>query len=557
MKKLSDYLIITACIAVVIIFLGKGLTGLGGMVYVDAADTTATPVPSDVSSNFRNLLHSDENTGTPTPTPAQAVPTQDPSTSPTPSPVLQATSEPSATPILTQTVVATPVPKPQRLEASYTGSTVVVGDKFDRSKLVVTVYYSNGMAENVTNYTVSSEVIKSNGSNSIIIMYEGLTAKASIYGRTLVAIYAACENDIYGVGNIPDSSEIVVNAEYSDGRKEIIEDEFEISPAVLEKEGKQEITVTYKGLEAKCYVWARKKPPVTAINVSHEGKIYTGCEINKKDFTVIAVYEDQTTEKIHTFQLSRDVFYDSGIQPLTITYGGVSKPIDLEVTERYITGIRAEYAGSVVVVGRKFRSDNLHVYIKYVDGAEEEITDYTIHTRKVRYIGTNTFTVYYGDSFSAEVIVEGTEYIKPNFDYVSSAKTEVDGTKITVDTAIPVYMEPDSTIIEGLEKKTVRKAYRKLGLKRGKFIAFEYYFADDNNELELPLTIRVTLPEGYDIDHSFLYYCPNKKTIMGRMNRTVIDDKTFECTLFKVGTYMLVNSPQLTEDEFETDETEE
>ena len=553
MKKLSDYIIITACIAVVIIFFGKGIAGLGiGTVYADAADTTATPMPWLVG------------TGTPTPEPSQAsatqaTPTQEQNTTPSATPVLQATSEPTdltATPILTQTVVATPIPKPQRLEASYSGATVVVGDKFDRSKLEVTVYYDNGRAEKVTNYTVSSEVIKSNGSNSIIIMYEGLTAKASIYGRTLVAIYAVCKNDIYGVGNIPDSSEIVVNAEYSDGMKDIIEGDFEISPSVLEKEGKQELTITYKGLEATCFVWAKKKPPVTAINVYHDGKIYTGVNINKKDFQVIAVYEDQTTEKIHNFQLSRDVFYDSGIQPLTVTYGGVSKPIDVNVTERYSTGIRAEYTGSVVVVGRKFRSDNLHVYLKYVDGAEEEITDYTIHTRKVRYIGSNTFTVYYGDSFSAEVTVEGTEYVKPNFDYVSTAKTEVDGTTIKVDTAIPVYLEPDATVIEGLEKKAVRKAYRKLGLKRGKFIGFEYYFADDNNELELPLVIRITLPEGYDMDHTFLYYCPNKKTIMGRMNRTVIDDKTFEVTLFKVGTYMLVNSPQLTEDELETGESE-
>lgn len=544
MKKLSDYLIITACIAVVIIFLGKGLAGLGGgMVYVDAADTTETPAPSDVTTD--------------TPTPSQPEPTQDPNATPTPSPLLLATSEPSATPILTQTVVATPIPKAQRLEASYNGSTVDVGDKFDRSKLIVTVYYNNGRSETVKNYTVSSEVIQTNGMNPIIVMHEGLTATAYVYGRTLVSIYASCNKEEFGVGNIPESSDIQLTGHYSDGSSMIIKGDFEISPAVLEKEGKQEIIVKYKKLEAKCTVTAKKKPAVAAINVTHSGTIYTNCPINKTDFTVLAVYQDHTTEKINTFQLSRDVFYDSGIQPLTITYGGVSKPIDVNVVERYITGIRAEYTGSVVVVGRKFRSDNLHVYIKYIDGAEEEITDYTIHTRKVRYIGTNTFTVYYGDSFSAEVIVEGTEYIKPNFDYVSSAKTEVDGTKITVDTAIPVYMEPDSTIIEGLEKKTVRKAYRKLGLKRGKFIAFEYYFADDNNELELPLTIRVTLPEGYDIDHSFLYYCPNKKTIMGRMNRTVIDDKTFECTLFKVGTYMLVNSPQLTEDEFETDETEE
>ena len=52
------------------------------------------------------------------------------------------------------------------------------------------------------------------------------------------------------------------------------------------------------------------------------------------------------------------------------------------------------------------------------------------------------------------------------------------------------------------------------------------------------------------MDHTFLYYTPNRKTVLGRVNKTVISDTVFECTLFKTGTYMLVYSEEL-EDEDE------
>ena len=116
-------------------------------------------------------------------------------------------------------------------------------------------------------------------------------------------------------------------------------------------------------------------------------------------------------------------------------------------------------------------------------------------------------------------------------------------------TAIPSYLKKSAVYVKSLANKTVKKAYRKLKVKSGSYIAFDYGFTDTADESELPINVRITVPEGYDIDHTFLYYCPNRKTIVGRMNRKVINARTFECTLFNTGTYMLVYSPQLTENE--------
>ena len=76
-------------------------------------------------------------------------------------------------------------------------------------------------------------------------------------------------------------------------------------------------------------------------------------------------------------------------------------------------------------------------------------------------------------------------------------------------------------------------------------MAFDFGFVDENDELELPLPVRITIPEEYDIEHTYLYYCPNQKSIMGRISRKILNNKTFECTLFKTGTYMLVYSKEL------------
>ena len=450
----------------------------------------------------------------------------------------------------TQTVMATPTPKPELLSASYSGPTVLVGEEYDKTYLTVTISYSDGSSEMVTDYTVSSDTVLKRGMNTIIVMYKDMTAKAYVYGRELLSISASPVKYEYGVGNMPDSKDFTVMGTFSDGSIEVINDEFTISPERLETTGKQEVTISYGGKETTCYVFGKDCGKVLSINVSYnKPNMVTNMKINRSDITVMAVYNDLSTERITTYTLERDIYYDSGKQPLTVTYGGVTKSINIEVIERYIVGIKAEYTGGVVIVGRKFRNADMHVYLQYVDGEFVETDDYTVHTRKIKYIGNNVVTVYYGDKFSANVVIEGTELIKPNFDYVSSGKATNGNDTLKIKTAIPRYLSEDCIEITDVTKKQIKKAYRKLKLKSGEYIAFDYEFVNADDELELPLTARITIPEDYDMEHTFLYYTPNRKSIMGRINKTVINDRTFECTIFKAGTYLLVYSESLVEEE--------
>ena len=453
---------------------------------------------------------------------------------------------------ITRTVVATPTPVPDRLYAAYEGDPVIVGREYNKKDLLVTLTYNDGSTEVIpeTEYTVSSDIVSKKGTNTIVIMYRGMTAKAYIYARELLSISATTMENEYTVGNMPDSREISVVATYSDGSVELIEEGYEVYPDKILEVGRQEITITYEGMKTTCYVYGVKHGPVLNISVSYDKpNMYTNLKINRDDITVMAVFDDMSTERISTYTIEREVYYDTGKQPLTVTYGGITKTIDIEVVERYIIGIKAEYTGGVVIVGRPFRNADMHVYLQYVDGEYVETDDYTVHSRKIRYIGNNLVNVYYGDKFSASVIIQGTELVNPNFDYVSSG-TATNGTAtLKIRTAIPRYLSKDSIVITDISKKKMKKAYRKLKVKSGDYIAFDYEFADADDELELPLTVRVTIPDEYEMEHTFLYYTPNRKTVLGRTNKTVLNDKTFECTLFKAGTYMLVYSESLVEKE--------
>ena len=488
MKKISDILIITACIVIVGAFFINGITGFGGsVVEADAAE-------------------------------------------------------------ITETLVATPTPYINRIEATYSGPSVIVGEKFDMSKLTVTATYDNGAQEDIKDFSVSDEIIHNTGMNTVIVMYKDLSTKAFIYGRQLMSISVSPNRLDYGIGNMPDCEDLRVIGVYSDGSVEDIKDHFDIYPDRIDKVGRNEVTVVYQGKDAKCTVYGNNWDKVVALGVTYKKQnAITNVKISKDDLTVMAVYSDLSTERITTYTIENEIFIDSGKQKLTVSYGGVRKSIEINVIERYITGISAEYTGGAVTVGRDFRRADMHVYLEYVDGAVEETDDYSVHTRKIRYIGNNLITVYYGDKLFTSVIIEGSELKVPDFDYVSTQTLSNSDMEIKIRTAIPQYLAEDCMDVTLVKNSAVRKAYKKLKLKSGNYIAFNYDFADPDDELELPLTIRITIPEDYDIEHTFLYYTPNKKTILGRMNKRVITDRVFECTLFKTGTYILVYSEQLTD----------
>ena len=89
------------------------------------------------------------------------------------------------------------------ISATYTGGDVIVGTSLDvLTGITVTATYSDGSTANVTDYTLSGEVVE--GSNTITVTYEGMTTTFNVNGITSV------ESD-----NLFNSENLVIEGYYS------------------------------------------------------------------------------------------------------------------------------------------------------------------------------------------------------------------------------------------------------------------------------------------------------------------------------------------------------
>ena len=452
-------------------------------------------------------------------------------------------------------------PAPAKLTyitVEYVGTIMDVGDTINLKDLKVQAIYSDGSKDQVEDFTMTGYTIEKEGRNDFLVIYEDKSAKVSIMAKKIVGIMANPNKNQYSIGNRLGVRDLTVTVLYSNGSAEILKEGYEVVNDVISHQGRHDIIVRYKGFETSCLVGGVIQREVKSLVVQCENRtIVQNTPINRDDFIVTAIYEDLSSENINTFTLSNESFADTGKKKLRISYANAYKDIDFEVLENYPTGLIASYTGRPVIVGREFRLEDIAVKVKYFNGEIVETTDFSVHSKKIRYIGDNKVGVYYGSRLSTEIIIPGTEIDDPDFDYISEFSATNGKLSCSVKTAIPRYLPTDCVISKSIKKTVLKKAFKKLGFKKGEYIGFTYEFVNDDDELELPLTIRVTLPDKFDAEHTRLYHTPNRKTIIGCTNKTIIDDHTIEVVIFKTGSYMLVYSEEMdAEEALEEDEAE-
>ncbi len=456
------------------------------------------------------------------------------------------------------TATPTPVPELVTITARYDGTTVLVGREYDRTKLIVTAHYSNGTSKVLEDYEVSSTRVEQKGANNYIVIAEKKTASFVVVGKQLSSISAICKLDKCSAGNFPALSDFIVTAYYSDGSIEKPTEGYKVSPDSLTSVGLNSLTITYGDCSTQCFIHCLEPQKPISLAVSYNKSSLTAdTPVSRSDLMVVAMYPDGSAETINTYTILPESFAETGKQKFTVGYGGILKDVEVEVTVNTPLSLRAEYIGEPVLVGRDVKPEDFKAVVRYVNGVEKETADFTIKRAKIRYIGDNTIKLVYADKIEAEVVVPGTEIDEPDFDYASEQTVKSGSLVTSVKTAIPRFLEKDCLKVKVVKRNNVKKAYRKLLLPEGKYMAFSYNFADDDNEDELPVTVRITIPEQFDMDTTYLYYLPTKTTILGRTNKTVIDENTFEVDIFKTGTYMLVHSEYFEDEAAEEPEEED
>ena len=489
---------------------------------------------------------------------------------PTPEPTATPIPTPTATPIPTITVsptpTSTPTPTPTgepvvfSIGCYYKGESVEVGEKINFDDVVVNAHMSNGSVETISpdDYTVSDTIVSKEGSNRIVVLYQGFSDYFYVYGIELSSIEATASRTYFGQFNGMDERDLTVIAKYSDNSTKVITKGYTIEPAEFTEKGAQYVTITYKTASARVPVFVNAAKDVKTLSVSYSGgDLVQEHEIDRGDLTVMAVYNDAslTTERITTYTMSDTSFSATGEQTLTVEFMGVTGTCKINVIARKIVSIKAEYTGTDVEVGYEYVADDMHVYVVYNDEEEKEIDDYVIYDPIIRYLGENQLRIYYGD-FNTSVKIKGVEVAPPDFKYTNEFEIRSGKNKFTITTAIPKRLDTDCINGAIVKKTLMTRAFRKLNSKTGWYCSFSYAFANEDNDVFYPVTVRITVPKDMEAEYTDVYYTPNRKSILGRMVKEVTKDGKLEILIFREGTYMIVYDPEAYEEPEEEEETD-
>ena len=92
----------------------------------------------------------------------------------------------------------TPEVKPTHLDATYTGPSIYQGKTYDLERVLCNIYYSDGKIRTVKNFTVSTNIVHSIGSNEITVTYtEGSNEVTGVIFVNGIANDDTTENNIF------------------------------------------------------------------------------------------------------------------------------------------------------------------------------------------------------------------------------------------------------------------------------------------------------------------------------------------------------------------------
>lgn len=447
--------------------------------------------------------------------------------------------------------VAGAVQKLDRIEASYFGMPVEVGEEIDLKDIYITAEYliQDGYSkyydfvEIKKDFTISPSVIEKEGINRIKVTYLDKSDYIEVEGKVVEEFYAEYVGDDLYIGSPVPVGKIEAYVIFSDGSYEDIRD-FTLSEATVTKEGINSIAVTYKGKKAYIRVYGKAPLAVEDIYVDHNGNtVIAGGTINKNDFTVTVRYNDGSTKVVTNFNISPTIVEREGANRITVSYGEVSTTVDVYGEARVITDMRAKYTGGGVIVGKKLKREEVEVIVTYNDGTDEQIESYQMFGDLIRNEGENLVLIY-KDAFMQEIIVRGVKGFAANYDnpmsayFVSSDYNYY--TKVTLGMNLEVGKDK-FTMVES-DPEMLEYVVNRVSTTE-QYIGFELIYDDDEMVLEFPMAMKVSVPEEFDPEKFAVYYTPNKSTIMAKVVGDFLDEEQteYEFVVYEPGTYILVH----------------
>lgn len=429
------------------------------------------------------------------------------------------------------------------ITAVYTGDTVLVGNSIDLKKLTVMGLYSDGSYERIKDYSLSTYVVEKAGTNTVTVFCDGVTASFYIEGKEIFTMSAYYEDSYVTVGQLLDLKKVKLFVYYSDGSDEHVTD-FVLSGTYVNKVGENEFTVYYAGKSTKFSVTGKSvKKPYMMYAFYFGDNVIVGNAPKREDFHVSILYTDNSIEEVTEYEITPSVIQKEGSNTVIVSYGDLSEEVKIYGISRTVEEITAEYVGLPVVVGKAVDMKDIKVTATFNDGSKDTVTNFTLSGSMIYEIGDNIIAVFCGGAMTY-INVRGVEAEIIDYDNGSEGFIRNGDDYSWIKIAVGKKVKPEFVSITKLDNALVKKAMNRI-VKTDKYLTFKVSLADPELDNNLPMTVKVTVPKGYDKKNFAVLYTPNNKTIMAEMNGEFLKDGSYEFKMFQPGTYIIADCTPL------------
>ena len=286
-------------------------------------------------------------------------------------------------------------------------TTYYLNEKLDTKGMVVTVNYTDGTSEDLTEgFRCAPVNLNEKGVQKIYVTYEN---KSTVFNVTVkedvvkgIEIKHGPKKINYYQGDVLDTEGLELTVDYENTTSKTISSGFACSPTLLNTPGLQTITVTYAGKKRTFTVRVKEDTlqSLELISAPVKRTYYVGDSLETKGLSLRAAYLSGRVKAVtEGYTCSPETFYSAGTTQVAVSYGGMRVHFSVKVVENNVKELTAKLnnPSKHYSPGDTIGKDDLTVKAKYESGKTEEITGYSISPQKLTSTGENHIQISYGD----------------------------------------------------------------------------------------------------------------------------------------------------------------
>ena len=386
--------------------------------------------------------------------------------------------------------------------ATYPNESVLVGDKADKSKIIIKAIYTDGSAKTLSYEDLTNKpetlTITHKGYNEYEISYNNISTVLKVHGYDIEKIEADYKGQDVLYGHDYSKNDVEVIAYYSENYNNKITEkitDFTVNSTKIDKVGKNTFTATYDKFNDNFDVNGIIKAEKIVATYPEES-ILVGNEFDENKVDITVTYTDNSKKNIKYSELTgkpeSKLITENGFNLFDLEFEGLSTK--LKVFGYSLESIKATYNGNDLLIGTNYDIKDVSVkaiYTENIKGIKEEIDvkDFNVDSLLVSKIGDNTFTATYenkSDTFVIVGYIEATTLIAKYEDESVFVGEEFDESKVSIEV---IYTDGSKENIKysDLTKVPSSKIVNNVGWNE---------FAVSYNNLNTNLNVH-----GYYIDH--------------------------------------------------------